>query len=284
MAIVDMIFGKAVAKILCAIVSGAVVRSRVSTRNEWPKRVYPWLVLAGVLLINGCTTLLPQSHSTARGINTVAVISLLGPNLHSYLVEPTLFTSFTKIYPFPQWKMEGYAEGVVRDALNPRLRVVSLQYDADKLQDGFTNGGKRSDLVKLAPLLHTLVNQMPVDAVVVVSPANKPDPIYDLPVWLIGYGMYRRITTGMSDFEANMYVSVELTVFDGQTLKISRSASGFEFRKEFDPAWYSEPDRLTPEFQEKLRNGIEAMLREELTGLVNDLGLGRQGIGLGKSR
>lgn len=151
-----------------------------------------------VLVAAGCTTLNPQLVETQTRGKTIAVASMLGPNLRLKWVGTTAFNNEEGEVAVPTWGLDAEATKATSSALLATQRYLTVKV--------FTNIAQAGEAMP----------QLPADAqadfLLLLKPkeVGNPDPMYGTNQFFGGVGIAQRSFMGLQKTRAHVAVNAEL--------------------------------------------------------------------------
>jgi hypothetical protein len=240
----------------------------------------PALALACLLVLGWAGAV--QADDQARAVKSIGIISAIGDTVTKQEVGLTVFDNSKSTEAIDDWQLDEFVIAEFAAQLGQRYEIKPVAYDkadfiarqkgifADSDFDGEKSAAKLKPAQGAAP-----------DAYIVVTKAFNDDFIMRTNQHLFGVGLYSR--TGVREEAQAVYVSYEINVIDGHTLKYmtDRYPSGlldFGITPDYDRAIYQtanlwgEGFSMTAEQRAAVRDEIKTMLRKVVSQTVKDFG------------
>lgn len=232
-----------------------------------------------LLLLTGCATV-PKTVTpeNINAIKRVAVVSLLGDEIHFRKIGTTVFTNVDKKFSVQEWGIDQHIENLVKNEFknNKSIQLVEINFDKEKLKDIYKSTNRIPyadyDLKYVDKYLHDVATSEQVDALILIAETSIEIP--NTPQYVRGYALYNR-TFLFLKFITKIYLVSAIEVVDLQTLKPFARQSLFFAEKVDNSYWQEDIAKLNADQISFIKNTIINKLNDKVPLAIKTFNLSK---------
>ncbi len=232
-----------------------------------------------LLLFTGCATVpMTVPSEKINAIKRVAVVSLLGDEIHFRKIGTTVFTNVDKKYSVQEWGIDQYIENLVKNELknNENFQLVEINFDKEKLKDIYKSTDRIPyadyDFKYVDKYLQDIATSKQVDALILIAETSSEIP--GTPQYIRGYALYNR-TFLFLKVETKIYLNSVIEVVDLQTLKPFARQALFFSEKVDNSYWQEDIAKLNADQISFIKNTIINKLNEKVPLAIKHFNLSK---------
>ncbi len=229
----------------------------------------------GVMVLAGCSLNPSIPADTRARMRSVAVISMLGDEIHWKLIGTTVFTNKDSYYPV-SWNIDE----LIRDSIVEKLNqsgheCLAVKASLDKFYgstieyDSQYRAYEPFKLDRVTPQLQAVLKVRQVDAFVLVTRRMESDVQSGLP--LRGYCVYKRSFLGLPAY-VKLSTAASLVVIDARTLNVTEKR--FHLSQDIERSlWKDDFTQLSESENRQIESILKTSLKCKVLEAMSEVGI-----------
>jgi len=207
-----------------------------------------------MIVLSGCESFGKKiTEEQLSKIDKVALVSLIDDQITYNSVGFTILDKKNTLYPFLGVNIDKYITTEISHALkraNPRVDVVSLDYDFDTLMDSYSNR-KSLTSFDIDRFIAKITDEALAKGINYVIVASRDDFYFEESAFTVvhGFGLRKKVNQDI----VGSFVLVKFQLIDISTKKELAKARIYEIDRESELQWSEPFDTNSESFKEKLK-------------------------------
>lgn len=236
------------------------------------------IVFAVLILLAGTGCWPPKATEIApkeiTRLHRVAVVSIMGNELHQVHIGTTVLTDRSSHLPVPAWDMDSFVTDVARERLRRCRGIEFVPLPADAITIESVYGSVPQKYTQMFSLTHikdkleVLARQFDIDAFIIIVRRSDAS-LTSKPVH--GYSFCAQSLMGRISAVA-IFLSVTIRVVDAKTFEDLGEATIYTQRGVDPLLWRDDLSTLPPKDLARIEAVVKGFLRERLNSSMIEIG------------